>query len=803
MAEDQEKNMPEVPITRLASAGFKAVSSTAAIVTAVTTIYTSLFSPNTDNLQFLAFTAAILAVFSLGLVLFVLRLTRRVPLTVGEGFTVQFAFSKDERESARTRLIPLGGVLALCAVGLFTTEHVLTPRISDIHLSDTDGEVLVINGSRFGSDVSRVWVQFSGVVGQEQVARKADRNLVEVVVPAKFTKGTISVRRGPRASSPVSFTFPGVIYETAILDLMQPREDPIQRIMAQFEPYPGFPYYSEISDKPTQWPPRVFKDRSDFDKKIRQALSGATASELARWETQTPTKLTILGGSDTDPQLKLNQSYARLRMLLSENGSDYKRIAVMVGPNCARALKSLEDTRKVILSDLPNRVFILRVRNRSPEDAENFNAELKVGGAVYDVTVNEEGEQAHSLQWSPDRINVDLPRLRPGYTTDIRIWYAYLPVSERVFADAADLQWERTQGLIVQNLVISNGQIRRSSVLLTDVHPYHRYPVDPVAGSPTFGPLPEPLPAAGSSESSPKSGSLAAPAGSPSSEAHPSSTPPPTVPVSPMSRVVPPVSSGGQAIVLVIHATKQYEKQNDAREAQIRVTKALDDFSNALEGAVRSANGYWIYRRATPTNTKFNNFSGTYFVTGGVLGILRADQPIQVSSLAGWTELKNSGSIEVGNVPWESAAFKVVLQFFSDTRDSKKDSKRVLTQPMTMDRIFDLQQAKAGHPNHMALEFADLLRFTRERLVARYHVPFTLNDMTEVEKPFYIVSRTGSISENFYLPDSWMAVAEQLVARKLSDAALSAELWALFDNAQNSRELRPEEFTAIFGSSRH
>jgi len=800
MAEDQEKQIPEVPITRLASAGFKAVSGTAAIVTAVTTIYTSLFSPNTDSLQFLGFTAAILAVFSLGLVLFVMRLTRRVPLTVGEGFTVEPAFNKDERESARTRLIPLGVILALCAVGLFTTEHLLTPRISDVHLSDIDSEVLVINGSRFGSDVSRVWVQFSGAVTQEQVARKAARNMVEVVVPSKFTKGTISVRRGPRASSPVSFTFPGVVYETAILDLVQPREDPIQRIMAQFEPYPGFPYYSETSDKPTQWPPRVFKDRSDFDKKIQQSLSGRAASELARWEARAPTELTIIGGSDSDPQLKLNQSYARLRMLLTENGGNYNRIAARVGPNCARALKSLEDARRAMLSDLPNRVFILRVRNRSPEDAENFNAELKVGGAVYDVTVNEEGEKAHSLQWSPDRINVELPRLRPGYTTDIRIWYAYLPVSERVFADAADVQWERTQGLIVQNLVISNGQIRRSSALLTDVHPYHRYPVDPVAGSPTFGPLPEPQPAAENVEPSRKNGSLSAPGSSSSPEAQPGSPPLPTASVSSAPGVARGVSHGGQAIVLVVNAIKEYEKQNDAREAQIRVTKALDDFSSALSGAVRSANGYWIYQRTTPTNTRFSNFSGTYFVSGGVLGILRADEPIQVASLAGWTELKNSGSVEIDTVPWESAAFKVVLHFFSDARDSKKDSKRVLTQPLTIDRIFDLQQAKAGHSNQMASGFADLLRFTRERLLAHYHAPFTLNDVTEVEKPFYIVLRTESISENFYLPDSWMAVAEQPGARKLSDAALSQELWALFDYAQDSRELRPDEFAAIFGS---
>jgi len=72
--------------------------------------------------------------------------------------------------------------------------------------------------------------------------------------------------------------------------------------------------------------------------------------------------------------------------------------------------------------------------------------------------------------------------------------------------------------------------------------------------------------------------------------------------------------------------------------------------------------------------------------------------------------------------------------------------------------------------------------------------------VTETERPFYIVLRRETINENFYLPDSWMAVAEQNSARKVPDGALSAELRALFDYAQNSRELTSEESSAIFGS---
>jgi hypothetical protein len=490
--QEQDGHSPDVPFTRLASASFKVVSSIAAIVAAISTIYVSLFSPNKDLLQFLGFSAATLATVALGLAAFVVRLKARSSGVLGDKVASQPAFTQEERAAARNRLVPLGLALVACSIALFTTDHFLMPKILEIGLSDTDSEVLIIKGSRFGKDVSRVWVRFSGVTTEEQVARKADANVIEVVVPSKFSKGTISVRRGPRVSGAVSFTFPGVIYETAVVRLIQQSEDPIQRLMAQFDPDPAFPYYSDISDKPTQWPPRVFKDQSDFHAKIRQALSGAAAQEVAGWESRTPPKLTFLGGSPDDPQLKLFQSYARLRMLLTYNNGDYRRVSAIVGPHAAQALRTLEDARRALATNLPNRAFILRVRNQSPEDAENFTVELKVGGYVYDVTVNEEGEKAHSLQWSPDRINIDLPRLRPGYTTDIKVWYAYLPLSERVFPDAADVEWEMTQGIVVHNLGVSNGLIRRSSRLLRDLHPYHRYAVDPVQGSPTFGSLPEP-----------------------------------------------------------------------------------------------------------------------------------------------------------------------------------------------------------------------------------------------------------------------------------------------------------------------
>lgn len=175
--------------------------------------------------------------------------------------------------------------------------------------------------------------------------------------------------------------------------------------------------------------------------------------------------------------MSLIQRYARLRLLLRiKSKSDYGQVVSTVGPHAARALRRLEDYRKKLLDGLPNRLFVLRVRNQSSQDAEDFILELKVGGEVYDVTVNGENGKAQSLESSPDHIVVNISRIRPGNTTDIQVWYRYLPLSKRVFPDPADFEWEKTQGIVVLNLGVSNGQVHRINKLLVGLDPYEFYP---------------------------------------------------------------------------------------------------------------------------------------------------------------------------------------------------------------------------------------------------------------------------------------------------------------------------------------
>jgi hypothetical protein len=472
-------------LTRFGSLAFKIMGGTSAAVAAVTALYATLFSPDTDLLRLLGLAAVLFGLITLGIAAGLLLMKRRAPVASGEGQVVTPAFPPEDRQAARKLLLPFAAGLVAIAFVMFAADYALTPKIYEASLLETDNEVLHLKGSGFGHDPGKIRVKFSQDSTEEFVASKVQPDGVDVAVPPKFQKGNITVRRGPRSSSSLFFTYPGVIYDVAVVEMMQPTEvDSVEAVFDKINAIPKFPYFSDTSDNTTQWPPQAEKGIAEFIDLMKAQLSGAAGSELQRWEKHAKQEVQILGD---DGEMSVNQSYMRLRNLLNQNHGDVSKVAAIVGLHCAQAMETLETARHKLATHVPNRLMILSVHNGQIQDVENFSVEVKVGGAIYDATVNEEGEKTHRLEWSPERIDVDVPRLRPGYTAMVQVWYHFMGPEQRVFPDAADVEWAKTQGVVIGNMSISNGQLRRSQKLLADLEAYHRYPVDPVKSSPTFG----------------------------------------------------------------------------------------------------------------------------------------------------------------------------------------------------------------------------------------------------------------------------------------------------------------------------
>ncbi|ARN80946.1 hypothetical protein [Methylocystis bryophila] len=554
---------------------------------------------------------------------------------------------------------------------------------------------------------------------------------------------------------------PGIVYDAAVLEAVNPADDPIGAAMGGIEPFPAFPYYSQTSDHPSQWPPRVFKDRTEFMELIHALEAEPIQSELKRWPQRTE-KLRV-AGRGVDPGAV---EYARLRMLLTENSENFAAVRATTGPRTADALERLELRRKEIEQTLPNRVLALRIKNDKPVDAENFVVEINVAGAVYDVTVNLEGEAAKSQKWTPNRFAIEIPRLRPGFTADVQVWYQYLPLSERVFPGPKDVEWDATEGVVVANLGISNDRLRHDPRLLDDLQAYHRYNVDPLRGSPTFGRLPEKV-----AEVRPARERRAA-----------KETPP---------------AQGVQALLIATNAIERLATQAEAKHASDSLDQAMTRFRSALAEKVAAVGGVWLLDQKQQVHASYNPFARAYLLTGGTIALLRLPSPIDMAGLPGWTEIKGAGAAVFEYRPWVDARFEAVLHFFSDPADTRKDSKRLLTKALTLDEIFDVSKAEAGKRNSAATLFVQLLQYSGARIRAHYRLPFSLKTNDE-PAPFYLVVRGKEVSENFYLPREWMPLADQAPPPGPKSSTLHDLLSRLYDYGDHSRELTAEEFDAVF-----
>ena len=563
-------------------------------------------------------------------------------------------------------------------------------------------------------------------------------------------------------------------YDTAIVEMIYPAESVYGSIMNQIEAFPAFPYFSPESDHPSQWPPQIFNERDAFFKAIVQRLSGPAAMELATWRKNNPPKIKRPGTPETDPVY----NYSMVRYSLTESGRDFETVRNEIGPACAEALIDLEQMRRGLEENVPNRLLIVRVLNQGDEDITNFRTDISINGSVYDITVNSMGKQAKSEEWTPNRFSIEVPLLQPNYKIDLFVWYYYQPLASKVFPGPMDLKWAQTEGIVIENMVASGVKVIESDHLLNDLPAYNRYPVDPIRNSPTFGRL------ALSADEEEK----AEDAQENVEEDHS------------YLRVAVPQGEGPYALFFNIQVNKSYRQKNDSYEALAILSNALTSFYEALKTAASNKGGSVVYEYIIPVEAGFNNFTGQYSVSGSLLAIFKTNELIAFTELPGVDVIKNITTINADYIPWASAKYDVVLHFFTDTKDTAGDSKRVLTNKLHLDDIFDTTNKENGS-NIISPFFKRLLQFTRNSLEKYYKKNFTLEQEGKATAPFYIVARNSMVSENVYLPKEWMKIEDVDIFEHEEKATLAASLSRLYDYANHSEELDKKEFERLIGKN--
>jgi hypothetical protein len=327
------------------------------------------------------------------------------------------------------------------------------------------------------SQVSVESAQGSPVISIGQVNRS------HVIISGSVARLPETSTATPPASNVSSPDSAELVFDVAIVELVDPRDPPILAIEDSMEPYPMFPCYSNESDHPAAWPPRVWRDRQELGKRIETFLEQRTVKRrLAAWKrSENSARVESHGSARRTAELARMVKYGTLRAYFNQKlKGDTGRLIKEFGDDFAKTFLQLEDAREHVKQQMPNRLMVMRIENHQPTHVRELRTEFEVAGTVYDVTLNgEEVLPADENLGKP--IVVELSSLKPNYYAEIRLWYTYLPVSERVFPGARDLILEESQGIVFRNLVISNGMVRRDSALLADLEAAQRYHVDPFA----------------------------------------------------------------------------------------------------------------------------------------------------------------------------------------------------------------------------------------------------------------------------------------------------------------------------------
>lgn len=315
---------------------------------------------------------------------------------------------------------------------------------------------------------------------------KATAGLVARVVDLMFTLGITATIFGavsytlPKVLPPSFFEpVPKIEYALAIVKMIDPYEvSNLSKIMDKIELYPGFPYYSRESDHPTLWPVRVTKDRAKLFQKYESFLlefPEEIALALSAGNDESKSSIEILGGGYSNNERAKIETIANLRTFFYTT-LDANPVALSryLGRNATIRFLEIEKARVEIRQHFPNRLALLRIHNKGKRDARNVTIEFDLFGELYDTTINADPEQVRKAEYDRAKRRFEIEQIQPGSHVEIRLWYRYYSVENRVFPDERDFILELTQGLVVNNVVISDGLVVLNENLMEDFSVYER-----------------------------------------------------------------------------------------------------------------------------------------------------------------------------------------------------------------------------------------------------------------------------------------------------------------------------------------
>jgi hypothetical protein len=277
-------------------------------------------------------------------------------------------------------------------------------------------------------------------------------------------------------------------YEARIYEMLPAVEgSPMRPMMAKFETFAGFPFYSRESDHPPRWPKRVYEDRQKQTRRICAFLyapehAAAVAQTLAGNENKITNFTSGTRDSEEEREAQALQLYSNLRMhynLTLEGDADSLR--QKLGAAASEIFLNLERDWWAINNEMPNRLFVVGFRHNHGQTVRRVVLGLEVVGGIYDIMIDNrrtlERDQLESIGIT-GKFVLDLGDLDPAITSFLRIWYNYLAVGKRWDPKPIHLKAEATQGIILHSLGAEGVDVTQVDSIIKDEGVYRPCKVD-------------------------------------------------------------------------------------------------------------------------------------------------------------------------------------------------------------------------------------------------------------------------------------------------------------------------------------
>lgn len=261
---------------------------------------------------------------------------------------------------------------------------------------------------------------------------------------------------------------------------------PLRAIMARFEPFVGFPFYSHESDHPAFWPQRVGEDRAWHASRILSFVNDSRfAAAIARALDEDGSKIEKISSRKLLAHEERHErgiiSYGQLRMLYNTTlNGDAEKLSEIIGKQACDGFLELEQIWQVIDSNMPNRLFVLALSHDRSTVLNDVNLSLAVVGDIYDIMLDEQRvmDRERLYEIHPGRkFILKLDDIPPAATAILRIWYKYTCITEIWEPSPMDLKGEPTQGIILQSLGANGVDIEWADNLIDDGDVYEPYDI--------------------------------------------------------------------------------------------------------------------------------------------------------------------------------------------------------------------------------------------------------------------------------------------------------------------------------------